>query len=115
MQAEAACEALRRAAMTRESSSSRLRVRYRTADVGSGLVARRRGVERHLGRRQRLQTARQPFKLGMADPGAGAARVNKPPIGIVIGEQQGPRKDRVPSGRSRHWISGTMVYAIAEW
>src|SRR5437764_455645 len=117
MQAEAACEALRRAAITRESSSSQLRVRYRTADVSSGLVlaqafidnlaqkivlgpgevfhfrdqfrphpvdsgqdkrrseaavTRRRLVKRHPGRRQRLQAAPQPFKLGMSD--AGAAR-----------------------------------------
>jgi hypothetical protein len=28
----------------------------------------------------------------MADAGAGAACVNEPPIGIVIGEQQGPEK-----------------------
>ena len=28
----------------------------------------------------------------MSDAGAGAAGVNEPPIGIVIGEQQGPEK-----------------------
>ena len=38
MQAAAARAALRRAGMARVGSSCRLRVRYRTANVGSGLV-----------------------------------------------------------------------------
>ena len=54
-------------------------------------VARRRDIERHLGRRQRLHAAPQPFELRVADAGAGAAGVNEPPIGIIIGEQQSPK------------------------
>jgi hypothetical protein len=58
-------------------------------------IARRRNIERHLRRRQRLQAAPQPFKFRMTDAGPGAASVNEPPIGIIIGEQQsskmGPR------------------------
>src|SRR5580704_14136536 len=54
-------------------------------------VARRRDIERHLGRRQRLHAAPQPFELRVADAGAGAAGVNEPPIAIIIGEQQSPK------------------------
>jgi hypothetical protein len=35
-------------------------------------VARRRHVKRHVGNRQRLEAAPQPFEFGMTDAGAGA-------------------------------------------
>ena len=62
-------------------------------------VARRRDIERHIRRRQRLQAAPQPCELGMVDAGADPTGVSQPVIRIVVGEQQrlepGPRAFRI--------------------
>jgi hypothetical protein len=51
-------------------------------------AARRRHVERHSVGRERLQAPPQALEFGGIDAGAGAAGIDQPSAGIVIGEQQ---------------------------
>jgi hypothetical protein len=64
----------------------------------------RGGVERHLGRGKRLESAPQPFKLGLPDAGAGAAGIDQPSVRIVVGEQQRaePRSPPLRVGPADH-------------
>ena len=57
-------------------------------------------AKRHPGRRQRLQAAPQPFKLRVADAGAGPARISQPPLRIRTPRGQA-FGESLMSGRTR--------------
>ena len=61
--------------------------------------ARRRHVERHIGRRQGLEAAPQAFKLRPVEAGADAAGINQPVIRVVISEQQSAEAWRFSGAR----------------
>jgi hypothetical protein len=65
--------------------------------------ARRRDVERHFISSKRLQGAPQPHEFGGVDTGAGAAGIDQPSVGIVIGEQRAePRPPAFGIGPSHY-------------
>jgi hypothetical protein len=51
-------------------------------------AARRRYIKRHFVGGERLQPAPQPLKLRGVDASAGAAGIDQPVNGIVVGEQK---------------------------
>jgi hypothetical protein len=54
--------------------------------------ARRRHVERNLGRGKRLQALSQSPKLGVADPTASAAGVHQSAVWGLVGQQECPEE-----------------------
>ena len=60
--------------------------------------ARRRHIERHVGRGKRLQEVPQSHKLRIVDTTAGAAGVYQSAVWSVVCQQKCPRNGRKPSG-----------------
>jgi hypothetical protein len=80
---------------TSATSSGRTQcTRLSTKGDPKRLLRSGRHLERHLVDGKRLQAAPEAFELFLFDAGAGAAGIDEPPVGIVVGEQQAPRWTR---------------------